>query len=302
MIEVLSPTWSQCEFEDEERVLHEIGVAVLLGLSAELRPFDNSQKNKPEYTVKCCASPDLYLQLHALAIVRREEAMTAGERKTEEDGDEKVAGQARRTSDRLVFQNGAPSTSAANHLFFSHQQSSIVSPKIKMASDTPAVRVGVGVFVLRSSEEVVHNPYFLMGKRINSHGSETWALPGGHLEWGETPEECAAREVLEETGLELFRKDDTGTPHSKFLTATNDIMPKDRKHYITMFMVSVRSDSNDKPKLMEPEKCEGWEWVSWASLEEMARKQLAGEKQERTLFTPMLSLFEQRPGTVPSLL
>ena len=56
--------------------------------------------------------------------------------------------------------------------------------------------VGVGVIVLR-------NGLVLLGERIGSHGSGTWALPGGHLEFGETVEQCAAREVLEETGLKL---------------------------------------------------------------------------------------------------
>jgi 8-oxo-dGTP diphosphatase len=59
-----------------------------------------------------------------------------------------------------------------------------------------APRVGVGVIVLR-------NGLVLLGRRIGSHGAGSWALPGGHLEFGESVEQCAAREVLEETGLDI---------------------------------------------------------------------------------------------------
>ncbi|EED17141.1 NUDIX domain protein, putative [Talaromyces stipitatus ATCC 10500] len=146
----------------------------------------------------------------------------------------------------------------------------------------PEVRVGVGVFVLHTSQEQSTNPRFLMGRRLNSHGAGTYALPGGHLEFGETPEDCAIREVLEETGLRVTRV--------KFLTATNDYMPAEGKHYITLFMV------------LEPHKCESWDWFNWEDLEFAVGKQndlKDGDVLEKPLFLPLVNLLRQRPGALP---
>jgi ADP-ribose pyrophosphatase YjhB (NUDIX family) len=40
-------------------------------------------------------------------------------------------------------------------------------------------------------------------RRNNEPGKGKLALPGGHLEFGETWQQCAARELAEETGFEL---------------------------------------------------------------------------------------------------
>ncbi|EEA21275.1 hypothetical protein TMatcc_009322 [Talaromyces marneffei ATCC 18224] len=160
----------------------------------------------------------------------------------------------------------------------------------------PEVRVGVGVFVLYSSQESSTNPRFVMGKRLNSHGSGTYALPGGHLEFGETPEDCAIREVLEETGLEISEP--------KFLTATNDYMPAEGKHYITLFMVCVRKNEEQVPQVLEPHKCESWDWVSWEDLKSATDEQNNARDNdvlERPLFLPLLNLARQRPETVPRI-
>jgi 8-oxo-dGTP diphosphatase len=49
-------------------------------------------------------------------------------------------------------------------------------------------------------------------------GDWAWSAPGGSLEPGETGEECAARELLEETGLDvpLVRVPESGLPISVF--------------------------------------------------------------------------------------
>lgn len=166
-----------------------------------------------------------------------------------------------------------------------------------MSVITPNVRVGVGVFILESSNESTNNPRFLVGQRINSFAPNVWGLPGGHLEHGETPEECAAREVQEETGLKV--------KNVRFLTATNDIMTADNKHYVTLFTVCERVDDGQQAENLEPEKCAGWEWVSWEDVEmwvKITKEAGKDEVLESRVFLPLVNLFLQRPGILPTMI
>jgi 8-oxo-dGTP diphosphatase len=61
-------------------------------------------------------------------------------------------------------------------------------------------RVGVGVIIL-------DGPHVLLIRRGKPPRLGEWSLPGGRLELGETLRACAAREVLEETGLSVFVRD-----------------------------------------------------------------------------------------------
>ncbi|KAJ5319252.1 uncharacterized protein MYU51_013565 [Penicillium brevicompactum] len=142
----------------------------------------------------------------------------------------------------------------------------------------PNPRVGVAVFVLNSEGK------FIVGKRKGSHGAGTWALPGGHLEYGESWETCAERETLEETNLKIG--------DVRYLTATNEVFEAERKHYITIFMGSV-CEQGAQPEILEPEKCEAWEWVSWEELTTFGKA--GGQFESRELFKPISSLFKQRP-------
>ncbi|EXU95886.1 NUDIX domain protein [Metarhizium robertsii] len=164
-----------------------------------------------------------------------------------------------------------------------------------MATSAPQVRVGVAVFVLASKNEDRENPRFLVGRRKGSHGAGTMALPGGHLEFGEKTEECAARELLEETGLKVS--------DIRFLTATNDFMPEDTKHYITLFHVCVR-ENDDEPRLLEPDKCESWDWITWKDLlgwvQTPQEQSVAGEVMKHKVFIPLLNIVNQRSGVCPT--
>lgn len=111
------------------------------------------------------------------------------------------------------------------------------------------VRVGVGVIVQRTGQ-------VLLGLRCGAHGAGTWALPGGHLEFGETPEDCAAREVLEETGLVLQ------SLHRG--PWTSDVFAAEQRHYLTVFMLAEAASG--EPQRLEPHKCLQWRWFDWVAL------------------------------------
>ncbi|KAJ3045757.1 hypothetical protein HDV00_007883 [Rhizophlyctis rosea] len=119
----------------------------------------------------------------------------------------------------------------------SHTTESI-APSALAASPPPQVRVGLAVFAVRRRDGQV-----LVGKRKVSHGAGTYQLPGGHLDYLESFEACAARECLEETGLTL----DPQSIH--FLTATNDPMPPEGKHYVTIFMRGEVKDEEPVPQV-----------------------------------------------------
>jgi 8-oxo-dGTP diphosphatase len=127
----------------------------------------------------------------------------------------------------------------------------------------PVPQVGVGVLV-------VENGRILLGKRRGSHGAGTWSAPGGHLEFGESVEACAIREVLEETNLHIN--------NPRLGPFTNNVFEAERKHYVTVFVIATPVSGTLTNR--EPQKCEGWAWFPWSSLPE-------------PLFAPLQSLRDQ---------
>ena len=110
-------------------------------------------------------------------------------------------------------------------------------------------KVGIGVLVVKDNR-------ILMGLRKSTNGINSWAPSGGHLEYGESWEDCARRETLEETGITIT--------NPRFAAVTNDVNPDGTTHYITIFMRADWADGEVVAR--EPDKCERWEWFDWEAL------------------------------------
>jgi len=105
-------------------------------------------------------------------------------------------------------------------------------------------RVGIGILILKDKKT-------LLGLRKHSHGANTYQSPGGHLEYMESFEQCAKREVMEECGIEI--------ENIRFLCVAN-VREFDPKHYVH---IGLTADwKSGEVELREPEKNGPWGWYS----------------------------------------
>ncbi len=103
-----------------------------------------------------------------------------------------------------------------------------------MSQETQRPLVGVGVVFLMEGK-------VFLAKRQGSHGEDTWASAGGNLEMGESLEDCARREAMEELGLSVGGL--------RFLCVSNIIAYG--KHYVDVEFLGDIGDQ--EPRLAEPE-------------------------------------------------
>ena len=112
--------------------------------------------------------------------------------------------------------------------------------------------MGVGVVFVRGGS-------VFLAKRRGAHGADTWASAGGHLESGETLEDCARREAWEELGLRVG--------DVRYLCLNNIIAYG--KHYVD---VEFAGDIGDQePTLVEPDRFAESGWFDLDHLETISK-------------------------------
>ena len=82
------------------------------------------------------------------------------------------------------------------------------------------VGVGFGVMILKDNKVLLGQRHEDPNKADSElHGEGTWTMPGGKIEFGESFEAAAAREVKEETDLDIDED------KLKFVSLANDQVP-----------------------------------------------------------------------------
>lgn len=121
--------------------------------------------------------------------------------------------------------------------------------------EKPKVRGGVRVMLYRDGKILLSLRNSDPAKAQSSlRGEGTWTMPGGKLEFGETIEEGAKREVLEETGIIL----------NEVKVMCLNTEKNQHAHYIT---VGTYCDNfSGEAELKEPEEIVDWQWFDLNNL------------------------------------
>lgn len=113
------------------------------------------------------------------------------------------------------------------------------------------VGVGFGVAVIRDERVLLgrrHDDPRKAGSEL--HGEATWTMPGGKLEFGETLAAGAAREIAEETGINVDERD------LELVSLADNVLPD--VHFVTVGFVCRKASG--EASVMEPDEITEWRW------------------------------------------
>ncbi len=125
-----------------------------------------------------------------------------------------------------------------------------------MADEKKRVGAGLGVILVKKDGTI------LLGKRHPDpdkadsafRSSGEWCLPGGKLDWGETFEEGAIREVQEETGITIADPQVISVHNCK----------NEHAHFMTVGLLAEQWQG--EAQVMEPDEITEWDWFALDNL------------------------------------
>jgi 8-oxo-dGTP diphosphatase len=97
----------------------------------------------------------------------------------------------------------------------------------------------------------------LLLQRVRPPEPGSWALPGGKVDWGETPAQALAREVAEELGI-------TDVVVGALITITSVVDPLLGDHWVSPIYAIERWTGT--PHITEPHKHRGLDWFALGAL------------------------------------
>lgn len=119
--------------------------------------------------------------------------------------------------------------------------------------------IGFGVMMLKDGKVLLGQRHVDPVKADSlMNGEGTWTMPGGKLDFGESFEQGAARELVEETGIVAEESD------LELISLNNDIVPT--AHFVTVGLLCKCEPGSalyeQEPRVMEPDEITQWKWFS----------------------------------------
>jgi 8-oxo-dGTP diphosphatase len=115
------------------------------------------------------------------------------------------------------------------------------------------IGVAAGAMIINDRGEL------FLAKRSQTAKNERghWETPGGGVEFGETLEEAARREIKEEYGVDIEVLDT--------FPAADHLIPDEGQHWVAVTFLAKIADGQE-PRIMEPDKCDDIGWFTFDDL------------------------------------
>ena len=167
------------------------------------------------------------------------------------------------------------------------QQGGVTIPSRKYPA-LPQCTVGVVVLRKRRDEELERFEALLV-ERKNPPAQNTLAFPGGRLDLGERLEDCARREVKEETNIDLC----DSFPLSQVTTIAHVARDDDSEvkyHYVIVEYVGLASENS---VIIPGDDAAS---VDWATLDEIDSKNILDKRAHKEVLEKALRTFDEVSG------